>query len=59
MRDDAACREELLFEREGSSGGGDPADRGSDTQSSDSESSQACSIEAWYIADLQVVWVLQ
>jgi hypothetical protein len=32
---------DVLFDREGSDGAGEPVDRGSDTQSSESESNQA------------------
>lgn len=35
---------EVLFERDGNEGAGEPADRGCDTQSSERESSHACSI---------------
>jgi hypothetical protein len=35
---------DVLFDNEGRDGAGEPEDRGCDTQSSDNESSQACSI---------------
>lgn len=44
MRVDAGRCEDILLEWEGSEGGGELADRGSDGQSSEREWSQACSI---------------
>jgi hypothetical protein len=44
MRLTASELEDVLFEKEGKDGAGEPAERGCDTQSSDSESNQAWSI---------------
>jgi hypothetical protein len=40
---------DVLFDNEWREGPGEPDDRGCETQSSDNESSQACSIVIWLL----------
>lgn len=60
MRLDAARaleESELLLDNEGNDGAGEPDDRGSETQSSERESSQACSIAKILISGCDVMIV--